>query len=136
MQLLRLESDWAQSKARKTIQGNSKPTPIPHLRSVFNMCTFPIPTLKPILSSHYPKTIRTYNLYIEPNPVRSAFRGRGPDGVLRFHATIAQLQATVARLCGGTPEKLDHPYISVAAAGLFRYVILSHSLSLSLSETE
>ncbi|KAL7724868.1 hypothetical protein ACLKA6_012015 [Drosophila palustris] len=58
----------------------------------------------------------------ESNTVRSAFRRRGPNGVLRFYATAAKLQATIAGLCGRQAQKLNDVNISTAAASLFRYV--------------
>lgn len=60
--------------------------------------------------------------FAEPDTVRPAFRGRGPNGVLRFHATIAELQAPIPRMRGCQAEELHHADISTAAASMFRYV--------------
>lgn len=65
--------------------------------------------------------------------MRSAFRRRGPNGVLRFYAAAAQLQATIAGLCGRQAQELNDVNISTAAASLFRYVVtFLHTVSLSL----
>lgn len=42
------------------------------------------------------------------------------DGVLRFHATIAQFQTTIAGMRRGQKEKLNDAYIPVAATSLRR----------------
>jgi len=54
--------------------------------------------------------------------VRPAFRGRGPNGVLRFHAAAAELQAAILGLRGGQAQELHHADIPAATAGLLRYV--------------
>lgn len=54
--------------------------------------------------------------------MRPAFRGRGPNGVLRFHAAAAELQAAILGLRGGQAQKFHNADIPAATAGLLRYV--------------
>ena len=56
----------------------------------------------------------------EPDLLRPTFRRRGPHGELRLHATVTQLQAAVARLRRGSPQKQHDAHLPSAASGLLR----------------
>lgn len=64
----------------------------------------------------------------EPNLLRSAFRRRGSDGVIRFYAATTQLQTAVARMRRRPPQEQHHPHFPAASASLFRLATLHLSL--------